>query len=146
MSAAASRNAWAAGMQATHDEAAGVLSVQVVLPAEILALVLDAMVTAAAESCRLFIVVADIADRINAASRTKKPMLCSGCDTHLPGPRFAVVVASGYRDDATRAIALCVCSGCGTERPAILRVATVSLRRIWPDVREIELSPGSGRA
>ena len=119
---------------------------QVVLPSEIPALVRDAMVAADAESRRLFNAVADTADRINTAAQTAAPMLCAACDVSLPGPGFAVVVASAYRDDATRAIALCVCGGCGTERPTILQAATVSLRRIWPDVREIELSPGSGRA
>ena len=137
--------AWRDGMQAVHDEAAGVLSVEVVQMPD-LPRIRGAALAGNADAQRVLQVVRHALQGIVEAPR-RKPMLCGHCPRPLAGGRFSIVAAFPSRDDASRGLALAICDGCGGTRDQVMEKAVLALRRIWPDGRQVAVTdPQGGRA
>ena len=133
------------GVRQVSDEAAGVLSLQVIQRGDMPALISDAL-SGSGEAMDLLRLVRETMAGIQAAPR-RKPMLCGCCPKALRDGRFSVVLAKPDRADASQGVAMMICARCGQNRGAIQAAALVALRRIWPDCRPITIThPGGGRA
>ena len=134
-----------AGVQRVNDEAGGVLRLQVIRRSDLPGLALDAL-AGDAEAAELLRQAQDTAAAIEAAPRHRL-MLCGSCPRGLRDRKYAVVLARPGCDDPTMALAMAICLRCGPTPGAIQAAARVALRRIWPDLRDLQVShPEGGRA
>ena len=134
------------GIQQFQDECSGLLTLNIVQPADLPHVVADAA-SGDAEAGQLLQQVITVMDNIRSASR-KRPALCVACPRPLrPDVGFAVVVAIPACDDPRAGLALAICTRCGPDRASITAKAAVGLRRIWPDLRPITVTnPEGGQA
>lgn len=141
-----SRASWVAGMEAVQEQAAGALEIEVIRPVDAVD-ILGAALTGDPNAARTMQMLVDTAKRIEAASHTRKPMLCGSCPRPLLDNKFSFVLAYPARTDPINAVALAICRKCGTTREGIQQKAVTALRRIWPDLRPITVTnPEGGRA
>jgi hypothetical protein len=139
--------AWRDGIQAVNDEAAGVLDVSIIdyLAGAVL------MANAALgdhESAALLLAVRQAATRIKQAPR-RKPALCICCPRAIKRLTAETVfgVATPAIANPTGAIGFVFCDKCAADRTTLTAKAAEGLRRIWPDLRPIEIThPVGGRA
>ena len=141
----AAKSTWATGIHTVANEAAGMMSLTVIRPIDVPALILAAL-AGDPDALRLAHVVNELADHVRAAGTGTKSAMCGCCDAALLAGPFSAVVAVPYRDDPTRCITMGICKVCGTEPDAIEAKAIEGLRRIFPDGRKIEMHHGGGRA
>lgn len=141
----AEREVWEAGVRAVHDEAAGVLSVEVIRPIEAAELMAEAM-SGDVEAGKRLRVIARAAQQISEARSTRRPSLCASCPRALLDNRFSFVIAVPTCEDPTNALALAVCRKCGTSTDQIKRKAAFALKQLWPHLRPIYVHPTGGRA
>jgi hypothetical protein len=129
---------WRDGIQATQDEAAGLMSLVVIHPADAAALFLDVVagVPMAIQALNAF---SDTMRRIQSAPR-RAPMLCGCCPRPLRKREFAVVLAMPERADPTRCVSLGICVKCASTDEKIREKAIQAFRTIWPTAREIRIS------
>lgn len=139
------KQAWADGVRAVHQEASGVLSLVVVQPGEVAAVAADA-IAGYPEAGRLVKALAQAARGIEAASGTRRPMLCASCPRPLRLGRLAFAVVLPACDDPTNLMVLAVCRRCATAREDVERKAKHALTRLWPDLRKLDVHPIAGRA
>lgn len=133
-------------MAAIHREAAGVMTLDVVLREDMPDLVHAALANAQTFAGKLLTRVNLALGDIAKAPATK-PKLCATCPRLLGGGRFSIVLATPACDDPQTALALAVCHDCGTSRGAVRNKAIEALRRLWPDARPIDIThPDGGRA
>lgn len=135
---------WEEGIRRFSEESAGAFFVHVVERGDLPGLLADAL-AGDADAERLAGLVQGTLERIAAAPR-HKPMLCACCPCAVKGGPFAVVVAMPARDDATRGVALAVCGSCASGRDAVQAAALAALRKLWPDLRPIDINAAEGRA
>ncbi len=141
-----SRANWVAGMEAVQQQAGGAIEIEVIRLVDAVD-VLGAALAGDLDAMRRMRALVDTAKRIEAMSRTKRPMLCGSCPRPLWGSGFSFVIARPACDDPVNAIALAICRKCATTRHGIQQKAVIALRRIWPDLRPITItSPDGGRA
>lgn len=141
----AGSNTWAKDVQRLHNEAGGALAVQVVQLTDLPGM-LGYALAGDPEAARVCTLVSGTLRRIRDAPR-KRPMLCASCPAPLRNESYAVVAAFPARSDASQGLGLAICQRCGTTPKAIRDKAVVALRRIWPDVRAVEVThPDGGRA
>lgn len=140
----AARDDWADGIARISAECAGVVALQVVTP-EDLPEMLAASLMGDREATRLAHLVAQALRRIEEAPRSRA-MLCAACPKRLRGGRYAIVCAVPHRDDPREALTLGVCRRCATRHDAIVQKAGQALKRVWPDLRAIDIHPGRGHA
>ena len=137
--------AWAAAIHSLHDEAAGLLVLDVVRRCDAPDLVLAA---AAGDdyAARLLVAVNDALRNIEKAP-TGAPMQCAACAAPLRLGRFALCIARPATADPMQGLGMAICHRCGTTRGGIHAAASASLRLIWPDARPITVThPDGGRA
>lgn len=139
------KQAWADSVRAISKEAAGVIRMEIVQPADLPELMLAAL-GGDAEAASVMKWVSRTAARIEVGHGTRKPMLCASCPRPLRPGRCALVIVIPARDDASAGLSLAVCRHCATTRDQVKRKATVGLRRIWPDLRAVDVHPTAGRA
>lgn len=136
---------WAEGVQRLHVEAAGVLAVHVVQPADIPA-ILGFALAGDPQATRLATMLSQTLRGIQEAPRSR-PMLCGSCPRPLRTGRFAIVLTMPDRDNPSQGMALAICERCGSTDAVIRQRATVALRRLWPNVRPITVTdPVGGHA
>lgn len=141
-----SRAEWVAGMEAVQERSGGTLEIEVIRPVDAVD-ILGAALAGVPDAMRTMRALVDTAKRIEAASRTRKPMLCGSCPRPLLNNKFSFVLAYPARTDPINAVALAICRKCGTTREDIQQKAIVALRRIWPNLRPITVTnPEGGRA
>lgn len=146
MSATPTRTPLNEGIQRFQDECSGLLTLNIVQPADLPHVVADAA-SGDAEAGQLLQQVLTVLDSIRSAPR-KRPSLCAACPRPLrPGVGFAVVVAIPACDDPSAGLALAICTRCGSDRVSITAKAAVGLQRIWPDLRPVTImNPEGGQA
>ena len=136
---------YAEQMTSIHQEAAGLMNLDIVLRDDMVA-----MVSAAAlgnlEAVKMH-------QRVNGAllgmlkASADAPKLCATCPETLGGGRFSLALATPACDDPTNTLALAICHTCATTRDDVRTKATEALRRIWPDARRVTVThPAGGRA
>lgn len=139
------KGAWADSVRAISKEAAGAIRMEIVQPADVPELMLAAL-GGNAEAASVMRWVSQTAAGIEAGHSSPKPMLCASCPRPLRPGRCALVIVIPARDDASLGMTLAVCRHCATTRDQVKRKATVGLRRIWPDLRSVDVHPTAGRA
>lgn len=133
-----SKASWVDGVQRIHDEAHGLLTMDVVRQGDVPGLIGAAM-AGDADAARLVVLVNDCVTRIQSAP-AKHPMECARCAKPLRAGRFAIVIASASRDDARQGLGMAICQRCGPSPGAIQAAAVQALRLIWPDGRAIDIT------
>lgn len=140
----AALDVWAEGVRRVHDQAAGVVRLLVILPADLPALLAGAVV-GDPEARKLATCVSHAKRGIERAPR-KRPMLCGSCPRPLLGGRYSIVCAIPNRADASEALTLGICFKCGNDEGTIARAAARALTDLWPDARILDQHPSEGRA
>jgi hypothetical protein len=136
---------WESDMRAVHAEACGAMHLDLVQPGDFSRLVAASLMGSDAATF-LIGAVEQALHGIKKAPR-RSPMLCGNCPRPIRrGGEFWVAIASPARDDAQNCITLAICAQCATEREDARKLAMKSLRRIFPDAREITVQPTAGRA
>lgn len=135
---------WAAGVARISAECAGVVALQVVTVEDMPELLGHALV-GDPEAVRFAGLVSQVLQRIQDAPRDRA-MLCGCCPKRLRGGRYSIVCAIPHRDDPREALTLAICRRCATRHDAIVQKAGQALRRLWPDLRPIDIHPAEGRA
>ena len=130
------------GIRQVSDEGGGLLTVQVIQQRDIPLLVLE-MLGGSADAAQVLRLVNDAARHIQTAPR-RKPALCGSCDRTLLGTRFSIILVRPACDDPSQGLALGICPVCGPDFDAIQAKATAALDRIWPGVRGVTVTHGSG--
>ena len=136
---------YADGMTAIHEEAAGLMSLDIILREDMPAVIVAAAggnVQAGELAMRVNGVLSDI-----LAASTSEPKLCAVCSGPLAQGRFALALAVPACDAPINSLAMAVCTDCAATREDVRAKATDVLRQIWPDVRRVTIThPGGGRA
>ena len=133
------------GVQRVHNEAGGLLRLQVIRRSDLPGLALDAL-AGDAEAAELLRQAQDTAAAIEAAPRHRL-MLCGSCPRGLRDRKYAIVIARPACADPTTALAMAICPRCGPTPGAIQAAARVALRAIWPELRDIQVThPEGGQA
>jgi hypothetical protein len=127
-----------------HEASGSTLDVFLISPPETVQLMVDAL-DGDAEAARLFNAVVVTGDRIEAAPR-KSPILCVTCPR--PIKRVSSGVIFGFAVPATEqpsaGIGFAICPRCSADRAALPAKAATGLRRIWPDLRSINITHPAG--
>lgn len=142
MSAPAADPEWAAGVQRLHDEAAGVVHLDVVRQTDMPRLILAGL-GGNVEAGRLLLAVTDALRRIQCAP-ADAPMECACCGKALKASRYSIVVVQPAVNDPADRMTMAICGRCGPTVGAIKAAATRSLQSIWPNVRPIEITHSEG--
>jgi len=137
-------NEWREGIGQIQGESGGLLDVTIIDKVTGSAL-LAAAALGDREASALLQAVAQAAKRIQQAPR-QAPALCVCCPRPVKritaGTVFGVAVAAS--PDPTGAVAFVFCEQCGDDRASLLNKAAVGLRRIWPDIRPIDITHQDG--
>lgn len=134
---------WADGIRAVHDQAAGLLELEVVRPAEMVG-ILGAAMAGDPRAGLVATMLAGTVKRISAASRTRKPALCGSCPRRLLDNRYSFVIARPSCDGPMNAVVLAICQKCGTGHDEIQQQAVVALKRLWPGLRPVAVTDKTG--
>ncbi len=139
--------AWLTGMQAVNDEAVGLLDVSIIDASAGVDLLVDAM-RGDPEAAALLQAIRQAADRVRKAPR-RHPALCICCPRSVkrirPGTVFGIAVPA--TPNPTGAIGFVFCDRCAADRNTLAAKAADGLRRIWPTLRQVEIThPEGGRA
>jgi hypothetical protein len=139
--------AWRDGVQTINDEAAGLLDVSIVDALSGAELIVDAML-GNHEAAALLLAVRQAAERVRQAPR-RKPALCIACPRSVKHITADTVfgIAVPATPNPTGAIGFVFCAKCAADRGTLSAKAADGLRRIWPTLRQVEIThPAGGRA
>ena len=137
------RAEWMSGVRAITEEAAGLLTVEIIrcddMPGLIaLALVGDPDASRAVHAVQRTLMVIRNAPR-------RSPTLCSCCPRPIrKGVGFALVLAVPERSDPSHFLGLAVCEKCASTTGEIREKATGALRKLWPDLRPVDVTHRHG--
>lgn len=138
---------WRVGIEQVQEEARGLLDVTIidaVTGSELLA----SAVMGDSEATALLQAVTQAAARIKQAP-PRTPALCMCCPRPVKRVTAATVfgVAVPASPNPSGAVGFVFCDRCGADRASLLTKAAEGLRRIWPDLRCVEIThPEGGRA
>ena len=137
-------HAWRDGMQRVNDESGGLLNVDIIdsrYGAELLA---HAML-GDSEALALLKAVAQAGARVKGAPR-RTPALCIACPRAVKRISCDTVfgVATPAIPSPTGAVGFVFCEKCAADRVALATKAADGLRRIWPDLRPVQITHESG--
>ena len=136
---------WSDDMHQVHEEAAGVMTLDVVLFSDIPDLLVSSLM-GDHQSSLLMRAIGKAFDAIAAAPRSR-PTLCACCPRPIKQKvHFSLAIATPARDDPANCLSLAVCAKCATTREDARQKAMSALRRIWPDARTVELTHPAGHA
>jgi hypothetical protein len=138
---------WLNGIQAINDEAAGMLDVNIIDATAGIEMIFDAA-TGDVEAATLIRAVYQAAARIKGAPRNA-PALCLCCPRAVRRLTPATIfgVARPAIAKPSNALAFAFCEKCSADRGNLAAKAATGLRRIWPDLRTVEVThPKGGRA
>jgi len=139
--------AWLNGIQAINDEAAGMLDVNIIDATAGVEMIFDAAI-GDVEAATLMRAVYQAAARIKKAPR-RAPALCLCCPRAVRRLTPATIfgVARPAIAKPSNALAFAFCDKCSADRGNRAAKAATGLRRIWPDLRTVEVThPEGGRA
>ncbi len=142
MSNARPSASWHEAVERLHVEAAGLLDLTVVRRSDMPHLI-GAALSGDAGAADLMCLVSDALRGIENAPAAESKQ-CARCAGGLPGRRFALVIAQPAVSDPQQHMVMAICPRCGTSLGGIKAAATAALRLIWPDVREVRITPGAG--
>jgi hypothetical protein len=137
-------SAWRTGIQTVHNEAAGLLNVDIVDALAGAGLMSDAL-RGDSEAAALILAVTQAAARIKQAPR-QKPALCICCPRAVRRVCAGTVfgVATPAVANPTGAIGFVFCDRCASDRDTLAAKAAEGLRRIWPDLRPVVVTHQHG--
>jgi hypothetical protein len=143
MTDAPDNSAYAATLRTIHADAAGVMSLTVILPSEAPGLLLDSL-CGNREAAILLHTVQHAIRNIRTAPR-KRPQLCVSCPRPI-GPRLkcSFVVATPHKDNPAGAVAMAVCHRCATRPSEVQSKALEGLKRLWPDLYPFSVTHRDG--
>jgi hypothetical protein len=135
---------WRTGIRQVHDESGGVLDVTIVDSVTGAALLVAASFGDTEASAILY-AVAQSATHVRQAPQ-RLPVLCICCPRPVKrvstNTVFGVVAAAAPKP--TGAIGFVFCEKCSNDRASLVAKATDGLRRLWPDLRSIEITHRNG--
>ena len=135
---------WQTDVQSIHEEAAGLLDVNLI-DASVGADLLISAALGNSESAALLDAIRQAAECVRSAPR-RKPALCVCCPRSIRRitPTTVFGVARPAVPTPTGALAFAFCDRCSADRTALAVKATEGLRRIWPDLRQINITDAAG--
>lgn len=143
MSAHPTINDLKAVLHTLHDEAGGMLHLDIVTPDEFPQLALATMRGDPGAKVLLGQVRRAVSD-VHGAPR-RSPKLCGSCPRRVRrGDPFSIAIATPACDDPTTALALVICLECGPDRAAVQVAAARGLQRVWPDLRNVAVTHSEG--
>jgi hypothetical protein len=136
--------AWAEAIGGIQREAAGLLDVSIVDARSGVELIADA-IRGDREAAEVLQAVRQAAQRVREAPR-RKPALCIYCPRAVKRITAETVfgIAIPATANPTRALGFVFCAKCAADRGALAAKAVDGLKRIWPDLRTIEVMAGPG--
>ncbi len=136
---------WAASMRRIGEEAAGMVTLDVVRRCEMPDLLAEAL-AGDAEAAWLLRTVRHCLPLIRNAP-AQAPMECACCCKPLRDSRFAIGVVRPGTANPAHGLTLAICLRCGPTVGAIQAAAGKALRQLWPDLRLVTVThPEGGRA
>ncbi len=135
---------WVKGITALHDEAAGMLALDVILHTDVPRLAAAAL-DGCQDTARLLIAVGSALRQIGAAP-ANSPAECGCCDAALRPGRFAVVIARPNTCDPVHGLGTAICTHCGPTRGAVRAAAVRAVKLIWPNARPVIIHDKAGHA
>jgi hypothetical protein len=135
---------WEEGMMALHREAAGVIRAEIYTFIDARALALSAA-SGSVKSRNTLRAMGDFLAEIGKAPR-KKPMLCGTCNRALRRVAFDLAVIFPEIDNPTNCLVLGICSHCASKSGGTAARTMELAKRVWPELRTIEVHQQTGRA
>jgi len=134
----------AEGITALHDEAAGMLTLDVILYTDVPRLAATAL-DGCQDTVRLLIALGSALRQIGAAP-ANSPAECGCCGAALRPGRFAIVIARPNICDPVHGLATAICTRCGPTRGAVRAAAVRAVKLIWPNARPVTIHGAAGHA
>ncbi len=134
----------AEGITAIHDEAAGMLTLDVILQRDVPRLIAAAL-DGCEDTARLLTALNSALQQIGTAPASS-PAQCGCCGTALQAGKFAIVIARPDTCDPVHGMGLAVCRRCGPTSGAIKAAAVRALKLIWPNARPVSIHSAAGHA
>jgi len=135
---------WAEGVTALHDEAAGMLTLDVILQRNVPRLIAAAL-DGCEDTARLLTALNSALQQIGTAPASR-PAQCGCCGTALQAGKFAIVIARPNTCDPVHGLGTAICTRCGPTRGAVKAAAVRAVKLIWPNARPISIHGTAGRA
>lgn len=135
---------WRAGIQSINDEAAGMVDVSIVDAVTWAELLAHALMGDRGSEAVLQAVI-QAGARVKQAPR-RQPTLCLCCPRAVKRVSANTVfgVAMPAISNPTGAIGFVFCDRCAADRDALPTKAVQGLRRIWPKLRQVEITHSLG--
>ncbi len=134
----------AEGIARVHDEAAGMLALDVILYTDVPRLAAAAL-DGCQDTARLLIALGSALRQIGAAP-ANNPAECGCCGAALRPGRFAIVIARPNICDPVHGLGTAICTRCGPTRGAVRAAAVRALQLIWPGARHVIPHETAGHA
>jgi len=141
----AAHKEWAASVRRIHDEAAGAITLSIVMVDDMPAL-RGFAAAGDPQACQIVQAIHQSLIGIIQAPRGQRRE-CAACTRPLRGGRFNFAIAIPHRDSPSAGLALAICTACATTTDAVQEKAMAALAPIWRDLRPITIThPVGGRA
>lgn len=141
----AARMEWSATVRRIQDEAAGAITLTVVMLEDMPAL--RSLAGDGDPQARqiVHLVYQSLLGIVRAPPDQHRE--CAACGRPLRRGRFNFAVALPHRDDPSTGLALAICTACANTPDAVQEKATEALAPIWRDLRPVAVThPVGGRA
>ena len=128
---------WADRVTAVADESGGLLSLRVFRQSDMP----DLLAHAVAGDPQASMLVGAIGDALQAVRNAprKSPMRCGCCPRPFPKNPFSLVVALPEVESPMTGLSLGICGRCATEPEDIRDKAVVALRKLFPELKPVDL-------
>jgi hypothetical protein len=131
---------WRVGVQDIHDEAAGLLNVDIVDPLRCFQL----LAAAALGDYEASVLIQAVAQAGRAVKKAppRKPTRCMCCPRVVRRISATTVFGVAYpaTGNPSAALGFVFCDGCSSDHGTLVEKATAGLRRIWPDLRPVVIT------
>jgi hypothetical protein len=134
----------AEGIAALHDEAGGMLTLDVILHTDVPRLAAAAL-DGCQDTARLLIALGSALRQIGAAP-ANSPAECGCCGAALRPGRFAIVIARPNICDPVHGLGTAICTRCGPTRGAVRAAGVRAVKLIWPNARPVTIHGAAGHA
>ena len=128
---------WADSVRTMATESGGLLSLRVFRQDDMP----DLVAHARAGNAEAFMLAEALCGALQAISNAprKAPMICGCCPRSFPKHPFSIVLALPEVDTPMTGLSVGICKCCATEPEDIRDKAVIALRKLFPDLRPVDL-------
>lgn len=131
------------GLEAIQAEAGGLLELVVVRPDDGLGYISKAL-CGDLDAARILKAIGAAGVKIDNAPK-RMPVLCASCPRPIrTKSHFAFILALPKNGNPANALSLAVCARCAVDPAEIQAKAVTALRKLWPDMRQVEITHSAG--